>query len=241
MPLAEYREQLADHDAAVVVGGGAGIEHCAGAGFSAIGLRQRRCAAMLSASAPRAGDRCLFVQQAPEVRAPASSGADLLGGAMAAACCWHAPGSTCSSWRSTPTFFATSRRHRPPLDPRAAPSARPRGALLVQIPHSEVANINFQTSSGQSIGFSFSRAKIYYPFVAFVRSGTFSPSSPRRATRYPGFHLVMQAEALDLIQEDGVVRGVRYRTPDGEHEQRALLTISADGRARPRAIWPSCR
>jgi 2-polyprenyl-6-methoxyphenol hydroxylase-like FAD-dependent oxidoreductase len=48
--------------------------------------------------------------------------------------------------------------------------------------------------------------------------------------RYPAFALRMSAEVVGLIEEDGVVRGVRYRGDDGEHELRAVLTVAADGR-----------
>jgi 2-polyprenyl-6-methoxyphenol hydroxylase-like FAD-dependent oxidoreductase len=40
----------------------------------------------------------------------------------------------------------------------------------------------------------------------------------------------MNAEVTGLIEEDGAVRGVRYRTADGDSEARALLTVGADGR-----------
>ena len=43
----------------------------------------------------------------------------------------------------------------------------------------------------------------------------------------------MNAEAKDLILEDGIVRGVRYETPEGPREARALLTVAADGRSSP--------
>jgi 2-polyprenyl-6-methoxyphenol hydroxylase-like FAD-dependent oxidoreductase len=43
----------------------------------------------------------------------------------------------------------------------------------------------------------------------------------------------MEAEAKALILEGGVVRGVRYETPDGPREARALLTVAADGRSSP--------
>jgi 2-polyprenyl-6-methoxyphenol hydroxylase-like FAD-dependent oxidoreductase len=33
-----------------------------------------------------------------------------------------------------------------------------------------------------------------------------------------------------MVEEDGVVRGVRYLAPDGMHEIRATLTVGADGR-----------
>ena len=39
----------------------------------------------------------------------------------------------------------------------------------------------------------------------------------REAQRFPGFHLIMGAAVDDLIEEDGVVTGVRYRAPDGQH------------------------
>jgi hypothetical protein len=43
----------------------------------------------------------------------------------------------------------------------------------------------------------------------------------------------LNAEAKELILEDGIVRGVRYETPDGPREARALLTVAADGRSSP--------
>jgi 2-polyprenyl-6-methoxyphenol hydroxylase-like FAD-dependent oxidoreductase len=41
----------------------------------------------------------------------------------------------------------------------------------------------------------------------------------------------MNAEVTDLIQEDGAVRGIRYRTASGEHDVRSLLVVGADGRS----------
>jgi 2-polyprenyl-6-methoxyphenol hydroxylase-like FAD-dependent oxidoreductase len=50
------------------------------------------------------------------------------------------------------------------------------------------------------------------------------------ADRYPNFRLVMSARVRELLEEDGVVRGVRYEAEDGWHEVRAVLTVGADGR-----------
>src|SRR5262249_14211825 len=52
----------------------------------------------------------------------------------------------------------------------------------------------------------------------------------QEARKFPTFRLVMGAQVNDLIQEDGVVSGVRYHGQDGWHEVRAALTIGADGR-----------
>jgi 2-polyprenyl-6-methoxyphenol hydroxylase-like FAD-dependent oxidoreductase len=40
----------------------------------------------------------------------------------------------------------------------------------------------------------------------------------------------MGASVRDLGEEDGEIHGVRYRSRDGLHEVRALLTVGADGR-----------
>ena len=64
-------------------------------------------------------------------------------------------------------------------------------------------------------------------FLAFVPQWDFLTFVTHQAARYPGFRLVMQAEVEDLIVEGGSVRGVRYTTPDGPHEVRALLTVGA--------------
>jgi 2-polyprenyl-6-methoxyphenol hydroxylase-like FAD-dependent oxidoreductase len=47
---------------------------------------------------------------------------------------------------------------------------------------------------------------------------------------YPGFQLLMQAQAAGLIEAEGRIAGVRALTPVGEVEIRADLVIGADGR-----------
>src|SRR5947209_5212796 len=58
-------------------------------------------------------------------------------------------------------------------------------------------------------------------FLAFV---------VEEAKRYPSFELKMGARVEGLIEEGGVVRGVRYEDREGGHELRAALTVGADGR-----------
>jgi 2-polyprenyl-6-methoxyphenol hydroxylase-like FAD-dependent oxidoreductase len=51
------------------------------------------------------------------------------------------------------------------------------------------------------------------------------------AAKYPHFRLIMHARVQQLIEERGVIRGVRYRGADGGwQEVRAALTVGADGR-----------
>jgi 2-polyprenyl-6-methoxyphenol hydroxylase-like FAD-dependent oxidoreductase len=50
------------------------------------------------------------------------------------------------------------------------------------------------------------------------------------AARYAGFNLMKEAEAVELIEDEGRIAGVRGRTPSGDVEVLADLVIAADGR-----------
>ncbi len=77
------------------------------------------------------------------------------------------------------------------------------------------------------------RLKTRYPYITFMPQWDFLNYVTGEAKRYPNFRLEMEAEARELILENGAVRGVRYETPDGPCEARALLTVAADGRSSP--------
>jgi 2-polyprenyl-6-methoxyphenol hydroxylase-like FAD-dependent oxidoreductase len=51
-----------------------------------------------------------------------------------------------------------------------------------------------------------------------------------QAKKYSGFQLMMEAEATDLLEFNGRIAGVEAKTPDGDVEIRAPLTVGADGR-----------
>jgi 2-polyprenyl-6-methoxyphenol hydroxylase-like FAD-dependent oxidoreductase len=77
------------------------------------------------------------------------------------------------------------------------------------------------------------RLKTKFPYITFMPQWDFLDYVTGEAKRYPNFRLEMNAEAKELILEGGIVRGVRYVTPDGPREARALLTVDADGRSSP--------
>jgi 2-polyprenyl-6-methoxyphenol hydroxylase-like FAD-dependent oxidoreductase len=66
--------------------------------------------------------------------------------------------------------------------------------------------------------------------MTFMRQAEFLTFLVAEASRYPACKLVMGANVRELVESDGVVRGVRYQAADGWHEIRALLTVGADGR-----------
>jgi 2-polyprenyl-6-methoxyphenol hydroxylase-like FAD-dependent oxidoreductase len=101
---------------------------------------------------------------------------------------------------------------------------------LLRLPHTKASRLRFRTPSGSATLADFGRLKSRFPYLAFMPQWDFLDFVTDEAGCYPNFELVMNAEVRALVEEGGVVRGVRYETPDGAHEARALLTVAADGR-----------
>src|SRR6185295_5455250 len=102
---------------------------------------------------------------------------------------------------------------------------------LLRLPHQKVAEIG-----GQIEGLAFTLADFRHlpvraPFIAFMPQWDFLDFLAREAARYPSFHLMMRAEATDLVEESGRVTGVRVTTPEGPMTIRADLVVGADGRS----------
>ena len=104
---------------------------------------------------------------------------------------------------------------------------------LLDLEHTKAPRIEARFPGGTVTVADFRRLKTRYPYVTFTPQWDFLDYVTREAKRYPNFRLEMNAEAKDLILEDGIVRGVRYETSEGPREARALLTVAADGRSSP--------
>src|SRR5690242_18957884 len=89
-----------------------------------------------------------------------------------------------------------------------------------------------QTPAGSEHHADVSRLKTPYPFITMVPQARFLDLIVSQARRCPTFRLAMGARVEALVQDDdGDVRGVRYRAKDGWHEIRTELVIGADGRS----------
>jgi 2-polyprenyl-6-methoxyphenol hydroxylase-like FAD-dependent oxidoreductase len=104
---------------------------------------------------------------------------------------------------------------------------------LLRLRHAKAPRIRARLPGRTITVADLSRLKTHHPYITFMPQWDFLDFVTKEARRYPGFRLEMNAEARELIQEDDVVRGVRYETPDGPREARALLTVAADGRSSP--------
>jgi len=67
-------------------------------------------------------------------------------------------------------------------------------------------------------------------YIALMPQWDFLNFLADQGRRYPGFRLLMQAEATDLVEAQGRVVGLRATTADGPIEIRAALVVGCDGR-----------
>jgi 2-polyprenyl-6-methoxyphenol hydroxylase-like FAD-dependent oxidoreductase len=102
---------------------------------------------------------------------------------------------------------------------------------LLQLRHSKIQTFSFMTPDGPITMADLRRLKTRFPYIMLVPQVQFLEMVTAEASAFPNFQLRMGASAQELIEEDGVVRGLRYRSDDGWHEVRAHLVVGADGRS----------
>jgi 2-polyprenyl-6-methoxyphenol hydroxylase-like FAD-dependent oxidoreductase len=101
---------------------------------------------------------------------------------------------------------------------------------VLQIPHTEMHTMQMRTPSATYVVADFHSLKTRFPYIALVPQADFLAFMAAEAQKLPDFTLVMGANAKELIEDDGVCRGVRYQTHAGWHEVQAQVTVAADGR-----------
>src|SRR5215218_6279769 len=101
---------------------------------------------------------------------------------------------------------------------------------LLELRHTEIRSATVQTEAGPFTPLDFSHLNTKYPYITMMPQRSFLEFITKEAERYPNFRLVMEARVREFVEEEGVIRGVRYEAEDGWHEVRAVLTVGADGR-----------
>src|SRR5690606_34028526 len=97
-------------------------------------------------------------------------------------------------------------------------------------PHQKVSSIRAAIGDQSFEIADFSHLPTRCRFIALMPQWDFLDFLADSARRYPGFRLMMQAEATGLLRDQDRVTGVVSRTPDGDIAVRADLVIAADGR-----------
>jgi|SRR5271169_52696 len=100
---------------------------------------------------------------------------------------------------------------------------------FLKLKHSKVSHLTMQIGK-EDVTIEFDHLPVHSKFIALMPQWDFLNFLAEQGKRYKGFDLRMQAEATDLIEDGGRVVGVKAKTPDGELEIRADLTVGCDGR-----------
>jgi len=112
---------------------------------------------------------------------------------------------------------------------------------FLKLPHQKAMTIGAVFANHQYAFADFTHLPTRCKFVALMPQWDFLNFLAERGKVYPCFHLRMQAEATDLIEEGGRVAGVRADSLAGPIEIRAGLIVGCDGRhstVRERAGLP---
>lgn len=101
---------------------------------------------------------------------------------------------------------------------------------FLKVPHQRIVTTGGVFGDWAFDAADFSTVPTHCKYIALMPQWDFLDFLSGKAKQYPTFNLRMENEAVGLIEEDGRVRGVAAKTPEGEVEIRAGLTIGCDGR-----------
>jgi 2-polyprenyl-6-methoxyphenol hydroxylase-like FAD-dependent oxidoreductase len=97
-------------------------------------------------------------------------------------------------------------------------------------PHQQLDRLKVQFGDTSLWAADFSHLPTHAKFIALMPQWDFLNFLAEHAARYPEFQLRMQTEAVDLIEENGAVTGVRAKIPNGDLIVRSDLVVGSDGR-----------
>jgi 2-polyprenyl-6-methoxyphenol hydroxylase-like FAD-dependent oxidoreductase len=101
---------------------------------------------------------------------------------------------------------------------------------FLKLPHNEMTRMTMHVGKDMATVADLSHLKTRCPFIAFIPQWDFLNFLSDKAKAFPHFHLMMETEAVDLIEKDGRVVGVKAKNKDGEFDILTELVVGADGR-----------
>ena len=101
---------------------------------------------------------------------------------------------------------------------------------FLKLPHQEVETLTGQVGAEHLQMVDFRHLPTHCKFIALMPQWDFLNFLAEHGKRYTTLDLRMQAEATDLIEENGRIVGVSAKTPNGALMIRADLVVGCDGR-----------
>jgi 2-polyprenyl-6-methoxyphenol hydroxylase-like FAD-dependent oxidoreductase len=101
---------------------------------------------------------------------------------------------------------------------------------FLKLPHQKVETLTGQVGAEHVQLVDFRRLPTHCKFIALMPQWDFLNFLAEQGKRYATFDLRMEAEATDLIEENGRIAGLTAKTPNGTLTIHADLTVGCDGR-----------
>ena len=101
---------------------------------------------------------------------------------------------------------------------------------FLKLPHRKIDRLSMQIGDERIAMADLSHLPTHCKYIAMMPQWDFLSFLASHGKRYKTFDLHMKAEATDLIEEGGRIRGLRATTPDGPLTIRADLVVGCDGR-----------
>jgi len=99
-----------------------------------------------------------------------------------------------------------------------------------RVPQSRIDHLGFDSNGRQVTLVDFRRLHLPHPYIAMVPQWDLLNLLAEAARAEPTFTLKMEHEVTGLLRSGTRVSGVRFRSPAGEGELTADLTVACDGR-----------
>jgi len=97
------------------------------------------------------------------------------------------------------------------------------------LPHSEIRTVTIAFGDREFTIGDFTKLSTTCKFIALMPQWDFLDFIAAQAKAYPNFHLMMQTEAKDLLIQNSRIAGVLAKSPEGNVDICAGLTVAADG------------
>jgi 2-polyprenyl-6-methoxyphenol hydroxylase-like FAD-dependent oxidoreductase len=101
---------------------------------------------------------------------------------------------------------------------------------FLKVPHQKLERLSMQVGAEKLSIIDLTHLPSHCKFVALMPQWDFLNFLARQGRRYKTFGLHMKTEAVDLIEDNGRIVGVRANAPNGPLSIRADLVVGCDGR-----------
>ena len=101
---------------------------------------------------------------------------------------------------------------------------------FLKLPHRRVPSIGGLFGDYAFTAADFSHLPVKCKFIALMPQWDFLNFLSEHGKRFSTFDLRMEHEAVSLLENEGVIQGIRAKTPEGEIEIAADLVVACDGR-----------